>query len=75
MCMMNSYIKFKTDSKKLQFGVEKCKKMHIGKFCEEFKCQNLYVDNWEEVEVKDDEIGMTKIGDIVVSEELMENKN
>ena len=48
--------------------------MHIGKFCEEFKCQNLYVDKWEEVELKDDEIGITKIGDTVVGEELMEDK-
>jgi hypothetical protein len=29
--MMNSYINFKTNSKKLQFGVKKCKKMHVGK--------------------------------------------
>ena len=48
--MLNSYINFKTNSKKLQFGVAKCKKMHIGKSYEEQKCQDLFVDNWAEVQ-------------------------
>ena len=43
--MMNSYINVKTNSKKLQFGVEKCKKIHVGKTCDDFKCQKLSVDN------------------------------
>ena len=73
--MINSFIKFKTDSKKLQFGVSKCKKMHIGKYCEDFKCQNLMVDSWEEVEVKNDETGITQIEDTFVGEELMEEKD
>ena len=47
--MMNSYMKFQTNSKKLQFGVSKCKKIHVGKICDDFKCQTLTVDNWEEV--------------------------
>ena len=73
--MINSFIKFKTDSKKLQFGVSKCKKIHIGKYCEDFKCQNLMVDSWEEVEVKNDETGITQIEDTFVGEELMEEKD
>ena len=44
--MAHAYIKFKTDSKKLQFEGDKCKKMHVGKYKEDFKCQQLYVDNW-----------------------------
>ena len=50
-------MRLKTNSKKLQFGVSKCAKIHIGKYCEEFKCQNLSVDNWEEIRVKNDETG------------------
>ena len=42
--MANSYIRFKSLSKKLQFGSEKCKKMHVGKVKEEYKCQPLFVD-------------------------------
>ena len=37
--MMISYMNFKTNNKKLQFGVSKCKKMHVGKVKEEYKCQ------------------------------------
>ena len=28
--MVNSYVKFKTSSKKLQFGNQKCKKIHVA---------------------------------------------
>ena len=49
--------------------------MHIGKYCEDFKCQNLMVDSWEEVEVKNDETGITQIEDTFVGEELMEEKD
>ena len=49
--MMNTFINFKTNSKKLQFGISKCKKMHIGKVCDEYKCQKLSVDSWTEKEV------------------------
>ena len=62
--MVNSYMRLKTNSKKLQFGVSKCAKIHIGKYCEEFKCQNLSVDNWEEIMVKNDETGKMKIEDV-----------
>ena len=50
--MVNSYLKCKTDSKKLQFGIEKCKKIHIRKQHEEFKCQPPFVDKWKESENK-----------------------
>ena len=65
--MLNSYINFKTNTKKLQFGVSKCKKIHVGKICEEHKCQNLLVDSWAEVE--DESLEMQ---DQFVGEELME---
>ena len=29
--MVNAYIRLK----KLQFGADKCKKMHVGKYCDE----------------------------------------
>ena len=61
--MMNSFINFKTASKKLQFGVTKCKKLHIGKVCDDFKCQTLSVDNWVEVVIEDEEQSDMKIKD------------
>ena len=60
--MAHSYITFKTSSKKLQFGADKCKKMHIGKTLQEHKCLPLYVDKWEEKEVEDSEIWKDKGG-------------
>ena len=33
--------------KKLQFGVEKCVKLHVGKTCTESLCPKLSVDEWK----------------------------
>ena len=73
--MMNTYINFKTNSKKLQFGVKKCKKLHVGKVQEEYKCQNLSVDKWAEVEVKNDLTGEMEMKDIYDGEYTMEEKS
>ena len=45
--MLNSFINHKTNRKKLQFGVDKCKKLHIGKNREDYKCKDLFVDGWK----------------------------
>ena len=55
---------FKTNSKKLQFGSQKCKKLHVGKFFEDFKCQTLKVDNWKEIEIRNEETGIDEIEDV-----------
>ena len=73
--MVNSFIKFKTSSKKLQFGVQKCKKIHVGKYCEKFKCQTLSVDCWKELEVIDEETGIGKLEETCIGEEIMEEKS
>ena len=62
--MMNAYINFKINSKKLKFGEAKFQKLHIGHTKEQFKCQDLAVDKWKEVEVHDDETGDIKLVDI-----------
>ena len=41
----NAFINAKSNIKKLQFGVSKCHKMHIG--VPRKKCPDLYVDNWK----------------------------
>ena len=48
--------------------------MHVGKFKEDFKCQSLKVDNWKEVEIKNDEFGIDDILDVCDGEEMMEDK-
>ena len=50
--MVNAYIRLKTNTKKLKFGADKCKKMHVGKYCDEYKCLPIFVDTWEENETE-----------------------
>ena len=59
--MANSYINTKTNLKKLQFGTDKCHKMHVGKKKINDVCPKLFVDGWEMKEVTDLE---TKVIDI-----------
>ena len=55
-------------------GVNKCKKIHVGKYCEKFKCQSLTVDCWTEIEVKDEVTGVAHIEEVCIGEEIMEEK-
>ena len=71
---MHAFIKLKTDTKKLQFGASKCKKLHVGKYKEDFKCQALKIDDWKEVEIMNEETGVDDIADICDGEEIMEEK-
>ena len=71
--MMHAFIKSKTDSKKLQFGAHKCKKLHVGRVKEDHKCQALMVDDWKEVEMRNEETGIDEIEDICEGEEKMED--
>ena len=43
--LMNAFINAKTNAKKLQFGVSKCHKMHIGQ--KRSFCPSLKIDNWD----------------------------
>ena len=56
---MNAYLNTKTNMKKLQYGVSKCFKMHVGKCRNEEICSNLQVDGWEVNNVTDIETGNT----------------
>ena len=49
--------------------------MHIGKSFDEYKCQPLFVDKWEETEVEDCENVRIRVEDSCDGEDLMENKN
>ena len=39
-------------------------KLHVSKKCEEFKCQKLKLDNWEEIEGLNVEAGVGEIHDV-----------
>ena len=72
--MSHAFITFKSDSKKLQFGPSKCKKLHIGKYCKEYKCNTLKVDKWKEVSITNEETGVTEVEDFCEEKEEMEDK-
>ena len=72
--MVNAFLNHKTSSKKLQFGVTKCKKLHIGKLRHEYKCQDLMVEKWEEIKVKNDENDLIE-EDFFVGNYKMEEKD
>ena len=59
-CMMNAYLNTKTAIKKLQYGVQKCFKMHVGKACIKEICPDLYVDGWKMKTVTEVETGKCK---------------
>ena len=42
---MNAFLNTKTNLKKLQFGVSKCKKMHVGE--NPSNCPQLFIDKWK----------------------------
>ena len=54
---MNSYLNTKTNIKKLQYGVDKCFKMHVGKHCNDVICPDLHVDGWKMDSVVDIKTG------------------
>ena len=59
--MMNSYLNTKTKIKKLQYGVDKCFKMHVGKQCNSDICPDLHVDSWKMKTVNEVETGGNKL--------------
>ena len=70
--MANDYIQCKTSSMKLQFGASNCKKIHVVKSCDDYKC--LYVDSWEKDEEKNVDNG-NEIKDICLGDKAMEEKD
>ena len=73
--MINAYINHKASSKKLQFSANKCKKMHVGKIKEEYKCQKLVIDEWIEEAQINKENKNIEIKDLFKGKKEMEEKS
>ena len=43
---MNQFLNAKTAEKRLQFGTDKCIKLHVGRSSNKALCSDLYVDSW-----------------------------
>ena len=72
--MINSFKICQTNSKKLMFGVNKCKKLHVGNKEFDFKCQDLMIDKWTEVIVKGEYSEESNYTDVFEGEHMMEQK-
>ena len=61
------------NTKKLQFGADKCHKLHVGKQCD--FCPNLYIDKWKMEETEEVETGVTSLEEVLDEAHLMEMKD
>ena len=68
--LMNAFINAKTNIKKLQFGVNKCQKMHVG--ANRSYCPELKVDKWEVKLVENFQTSEKALEDEFVGEHVME---
>ena len=58
---MNAYINAKTNTKKLQFGIDKCHQLHFGK--ENKLCPDVFIDSWKVVKVDSAKTGFDNLTD------------
>ena len=70
---MNGFINAKTNIKKLQFGEDKCHKMHIG--AENSYCPDLFIDKWKVNTVKDFDTETIEKVDILEGEHQIEDSD
>ena len=70
--MANSYINAKSNLKKLQFGTNKCHKMHVGRKKVNGVCPDIYVDGWKVKEVSEVETGESTLLDEFDGQEKMD---
>ena len=68
--LMNAFLNAKTSIKKLQFGVDKCHKIHIGK--NDIKCPELFIDNWKLVKKDNLKTGYENLEEVLGDEAPME---
>ena len=55
--------------------MDKCKKLHVGHLQKPYKCQELFVDKWSEVELRNDVTGDIETDDLFEGEHAMEEKS
>ena len=60
--LLNAFINFKTNTKKLQFGEDKCFKMHVGS--DKTICPDLFIDKWKTVDVEKSKITEASLSDV-----------
>ena len=69
----NAFINAKTNVKKLQFGVDKCHQLHIGK--KSNCCPDLFIDHWEVQKIDSTKTGFNNLRDTKVDENKIKQLN
>ena len=72
--LMNNFLNTRTNIMNLQFGTNKCEKMHIGKNHNQDICSRLSVDTWKEILIEDDK-GKKDLKDVFVGRTDMKEVN
>ena len=62
----NAFLNSKTNLKKLQFGGDKCHKIHIGQ--KKYLCPDLFVDSWKLAKDDENKTGIRNMKDIFVGD-------
>ena len=70
--LQNAFINFKTNTKKLQFGEEKCFKMHVGS--DKTICPDLFIDKWKTVDVQTSKNTESSLSDVYDGKHQIEDK-
>ena len=70
---MNKFLNKQTNRMQLQYGTDKCVKMHIGKKHNSETCPDLYVDSWTEIVTKTEEEKEEVLKDEFNGKETMKN--
>ena len=70
--LLNAFINLKTNSKKLQFGEDKCFKMHVGS--NKTICPDLKIDKWSTVHEDKDSNSESSLNDVYDGKHLIEER-
>ena len=66
---LNAYLNTKTNLKKLQFGVDKCVRMHVG--CDKPFCPDLFIDQWKLKKVEEARYDVKNLQDVSDTTHMM----
>ena len=71
--LLNAFLNMKTNMKKLQYGEDKCVKLHIGS--DKTVCPDLLIDKWKIVDAEDTvEPSESSVKDVYCGKHLVEEK-
>ena len=70
--LVNAFLNVKTNIKKLQYGEDKCFKMHVGQ--DKTICPDLLIDKWKTVDTEKVNTGESSITDVYGGKHLISEK-